>query len=138
MCFSVTETGPYVKKIQVNFKSKMFSLVLFVCTISWVQSVPCPCADQSLCDPVQVQYEKEVFGFGQSDYTTYDWDVVTTIAWVNDPKVMCKAHAEKVRVIGTPPNGMPFSPDPAVRSAWIEIAINQTKANFQDGMPRRI
>lgn len=93
----------------------------------------CPCSDPALCDPVQVKYKKEVFGFGQSDFESYAWDVVTTIAWVDRSDVMCRAHAEKTRVIGTPLDGMPFSPDSSVRAAWIQKAIADTKSKFLDG-----
>lgn len=113
-----------------------FSLLalLSLLLLDSTRAAECPCANASLCQPVQVKYKREVFGFGQGDYLFYDWDVVTTIAWVTDPQVMCKAHAENTRVIGAAPGGMPFSPDAAVRAAWIQAALAFAQNNFLDGI----
>ncbi len=107
-----------------------FLLLLVLCSCC---SSICPCSDQSLCHPITTQYKTEVFGFGQSDYETYDWNLVTTIAWASDPAVMCKAHAAKARVIAGAPGDMPLSSDNATRAAWIQHAITYVKANYLDG-----
>eukprot|EP00048_Salpingoeca_helianthica_P017748 m.238852 g.238852 ORF g.238852 m.238852 type:complete len:375 (+) comp22080_c0_seq1:91-1215(+) len=110
------------------------SWIVLMVGLSGVFAGTCPCSDEKLCEPIQVQYEREVFGFGQSDYQFYDWDVVTTLAWVDKPEVMCEAHAHGARVIAAAPDGMPLTSDKAARTAWINKTIDYVKANFFDGI----
>eukprot|EP01052_Picozoa_sp_SAG31_P085281 SAG31_NODE_45738_length_257_cov_1.240506_1_plen_69_part_10 len=54
------------------------------------EKVSCPCETASLCDPVAVEHEKEVFGFtAGDDWDKLDWTQVTTIAWSDDPQLVC-------------------------------------------------
>lgn len=65
---------------------------------------PCPCENTTLCQPIQGQRAKEVYGFRDGDpnntkYETYDWDVVSTVAWTPVPQLVCHAHARGARVV---------------------------------------
>jgi hypothetical protein len=44
-------------------------------------STDCPCSDTSLCDIVKGKVEREIFGFGASNFDDgdgFDWDTITT------------------------------------------------------------
>jgi hypothetical protein len=61
----------------------------------------CPCGSASLCEPVKIQHEKEVFGFtagANSTWSNIDWQQVTTIAWSTDPQLVCLAHKHQTRL----------------------------------------
>lgn len=65
---------------------------------------PCPCENITLCQPIQGQRAREVYGFRDGDrnntkYETYDWDVVSTVAWTPVPQLVCHAHARGARVV---------------------------------------
>jgi len=67
----------------------------------------CPCENTTLCQPIQGQRAKEVYGFrdgnsNNSKYETYDWDVVSTVAWSPVPELVCHAHARGARVVSHP------------------------------------
>ena len=61
--------------------------------------------------------------------------MITTVAWnVNDPLLVCSAHANNVRLIAGAPGDMPLSGDSSVRSAWIQATISSIKALHLDGL----
>jgi hypothetical protein len=69
----------------------------------------CPCSDQSLCRPAyqpksddanKTVRAKEIFGFvgdGLASHEHFDWNVVSTVAWVTDEQGMCEAHKNGAR-----------------------------------------
>ena len=59
----------------------------------------CPCSNKTLCQRVTTTPEIELFGFGDQNFETYDWDLVTTLAWPSGSDVMCEAHRHNTRVI---------------------------------------
>ncbi|KAJ9440887.1 putative di-N-acetylchitobiase 2 [Diplonema papillatum] len=65
---------------------------------------PCPCKDASLCAPVSITHDKEVFGFNagstQEQWENLDWTQVTTIAWSTETSLVCEAHSHNARVVG--------------------------------------
>lgn len=93
----------------------------------------CPCDDASLCETPSVQRKKEFYGFGASNFSTFDWDIVTTVAWGNSPDLVCRAHKAGARVIAAAPT-IVFSSDPAVRKAWIDNLVVSLKSQFLDGV----
>ncbi|GAB5036316.1 di-n-acetylchitobiase precursor [Nannochloropsis oceanica] len=102
---------------------------------------PCPCENTTLCQPIQGQRAKEVYGFRDGDpnntkYETYDWDVVSTVAWTPVPQLVCHAHARGARVIMAPPNPLPISAsdDATARAIWITNTVNQIQSQFLDGV----
>lgn len=97
-------------------------------------SATCPCENESLCNPVQLVRDKEIFGFGQGNWKNYDWDVVTTVAWANDQDMMCHAHSKNVRMIAAAPQNMPLTNNKTKRKAWIETAVTMVENLHLDGI----
>ncbi|EGD72199.1 hypothetical protein PTSG_00221 [Salpingoeca rosetta] len=58
----------------------------------------CPCQDASLCKPIQGQ-RPEIFGFTAQYWRQFNFSLATTIAWSDDPDLVCHAHAHGVRVV---------------------------------------
>lgn len=56
---------------------------------------------------IKLSTTPKVFGFvtsaNQRDWGQFDWDTITTIAWVTSTEMMCHAHSHGVRVIGASP-----------------------------------
>merc|ERR1711934_374840 len=95
----------------------------------------CPCSDPAHCKAVTKQHEREVFGFGANgNWTQFDWDTITTIAWAADPQLVCTAHAHDARVIAAAPSDMPLSADPAVRKAWVDKTVGMIRDQHLDGI----
>ena len=62
----------------------------------------CPCTNPAWCAPVRTGPRPEVFGFSVTSGTGwkgYHFDIITTIAWNEDPQLMCLAHSKGVRVV---------------------------------------
>eukprot|EP00931_Biecheleriopsis_adriatica_P078312 TRINITY_DN51775_c0_g1_i1.p1 TRINITY_DN51775_c0_g1~~TRINITY_DN51775_c0_g1_i1.p1 ORF type:complete len:408 (-),score=71.41 TRINITY_DN51775_c0_g1_i1:31-1254(-) len=93
----------------------------------------CPCADVSLCKTPMVQHERELFGFDGSNWRTFNWTHVTTVAWSDDSEIVCQAHAAGARRIAAAPR-IVFSADRQVRKAWIDNLIDIMKTHFFDGV----
>lgn len=67
-----------------------------------VPQAPCPCKDPRLCKPIQKHNAKEVLGWhypASKNFKYYDWSQLTSVAWSDDPELMCMAHAHGARVI---------------------------------------
>ena len=60
---------------------------------------PCPCVDASLCQPIRIEHEREVLGWGARAWSGYDWDAVTMVAHSDDKGLVCRAHAAQARVL---------------------------------------
>lgn len=105
--------GCVKKRIVVS----LFSFLLFCCLYAFraetqVRVPGCPCSNITLCQPIQGQRAKEVFGFrnrGSNDsrFEGYDWNVVTTVAWNPSPQLMCVAHAHGARVVSRSTSASP-------------------------------
>jgi len=93
----------------------------------------CPCDDAALCETPTVRHEHEFFGFSAGNWSTFDWDIVTTVAWGQDPELVCRAHLSGARVVAAAPL-LVFSPDPAVRKAWIDKLVPSLRSQFLDGV----
>uniref|UniRef100_UPI00398E3DE8 di-N-acetylchitobiase-like n=1 Tax=Pristiophorus japonicus TaxID=55135 RepID=UPI00398E3DE8 len=103
-------------------------------------SIECQCSNPSLCQPVaahiQHQVEVVVFDIGGKDWKHYDWSQVTTIIPVRtyDPEILCRAHANDVRVLLIGRITQPLLYSPAVRALWINEQIQVAKRQFMDGI----
>lgn len=98
----------------------------------------CPCADPALCNQITTGPRKEVFGFsvtgGKYWEHGYDWSQLTTIAWVKDPQVMCKAHAMGARaVLNTGGNWKQLFTNASARLEWINKLVQTAVDNHLDG-----
>jgi di-N-acetylchitobiase len=95
----------------------------------------CPCTNHSLCKRVSVQHEVELFGFGDRNYETFDWDAVTTIAWPTpDSGIVCKAHENNARVIMGAPANMPLTNNLTLRREWVLSTVATVDKHFYDGI----
>uniref|UniRef100_UPI00398E59DE di-N-acetylchitobiase-like n=1 Tax=Pristiophorus japonicus TaxID=55135 RepID=UPI00398E59DE len=103
-------------------------------------SIECQCSNPSLCQPVaahiQHQVEVVVFDIGGKDWKHYDWSKVTTIIPVRayDPEILCRAHANDVRVLLIGRITQPLLRSPAKRAAWMNEQIQVAKRQFMDGI----
>eukprot|EP00930_Biecheleria_cincta_P041391 TRINITY_DN28370_c0_g1_i1.p1 TRINITY_DN28370_c0_g1~~TRINITY_DN28370_c0_g1_i1.p1 ORF type:complete len:411 (+),score=49.98 TRINITY_DN28370_c0_g1_i1:62-1294(+) len=96
---------------------------------------PCPCANTSLCQTPTVQHNREFFGFGASNWKTFDWTQITTVCWAQDPELICKAHETGARVIAAAPQfDLSILGDRANRSVWINNLLSIMKNGFYDGI----
>ena len=95
----------------------------------------CPCSNISLCSPVSVQHNKEIFGFSGSDWKHIDFNIVTAIAWdINDPLLICTAHSYNTRLIVGAPDNMPLTNNETIRLQYINSIISFIQQNFIDGI----
>ena len=62
-------------------------------------AAPCPCVDTSLCQPIRIEHEREVLGWGARAWSGYDWNAVTMLAHSGDKGLVCRAHAAQARVL---------------------------------------
>lgn len=79
-----------------------FAVVLLTCCIGQTIS-SCPCEDPSLCEPIKGSPKKEIFGFvrSQTNWPSYNWSLLTTVALFTDMNnsMLCHAHSKGVRVV---------------------------------------
>ena len=101
----------------------------------------CPCDDEALCQPIAGPpvREREIFGFVNaygSDGSEMNWTHVTTVAWVTDPQLVCRAHAHGARaILAAPPFVLAdMVHSPRHRRAWIQEALRRVQDNFYDGI----
>jgi len=105
----------------------------------------CPCKNPVFCNPITTGPRKEIFGFslGNDNWRRYHWSLVTTVAWNEDPELMCHAHSNGARVVLSTSFNDSVLSDPTVRSGWIN-ALVQTAVNehldgcnfdFEDAVP---
>ena len=101
----------------------------------------CPCSNVSLCDPITITHDKEVFGFlaaesgpaSNASWVNLDWTQVTTVAWDSSPELICEAHKHGVRVVA---NSKRFAPtlNQTVADEWAAKQVEMVKGTFLDGM----
>lgn len=128
------------------------ALGLLVAASSALASSPrasgCPCSDAALCKPLAtpVLAEREVFVFSTaaSNWPSYNWTMLTTIAVAGlgsfDPNMVCKAHAEGVRVVLLVDYAKDQLTNATARSAWIaqqtalleQYALDGANIDFED------
>ena len=117
--------------------SLLAHLFLFLpCNICKGSLPDCPCEDVTLCETIQGPpvRPKEIFGF--TGTLGMNWTHITTVAWVTDEKLVCKAHQHGVRAILAAPS---FDLEtemqiPERRAAWIKDALNLVRSKFADGL----
>lgn len=93
----------------------------------------CPCEDTSLCAPIQGRRDKELYGFARNGSRAYNWDRITSVAWNQEPTIVCDAHRHGVRVIAATPK-LVLSSDPAERKVWIDNLVASIRNGFMDGV----
>ncbi|KAL6753492.1 glycoside hydrolase superfamily [Haematococcus lacustris] len=62
----------------------------------------CTCADPQHCKPVVGERDKEFFGFiwpASKNFRQFNWTRLSSIAWLEDPELVCLAHSHAARVI---------------------------------------
>ena len=95
----------------------------------------CPCSDPSLCDPIDVAYEVETFGFGATNFQDgqgFNWDAITTVAWGSGIDLVCEAHFHGVRVIASV--SPPLTSDQDLISQFVSDTLASVQENFYDGV----
>ncbi|KAI3428045.1 hypothetical protein D9Q98_006431 [Chlorella vulgaris] len=102
-------------------------------------SQTCPCSSPALCQPISVTHAREVFGFSVSNdtsYDRYDWDQLTTVAWNEDPALMCAAHAAGARVVidGRSANPVAVYGNRTARAAWVAEQVQHAVEAHLDGI----
>jgi len=103
-------------------------------------SMPCPCLNPAHCTPINFGHgpstaAREIFGFGGGDGSTLDFTRVTTVAWVSNSELMCRAHAAGARAIMAAPNPESvLSSDASARAAWVTSTVNAVRASYLDGV----
>ena len=101
----------------------------------------CPCDDKSLCKAVTTIHEKEVFGFtaerrNTSNWKNLDMNQVTTVAWYNDPNMMCTSHSKDVRLIAGAPrvNLTLLGTNETALNEYVDNIVIMVKGLFIDGV----
>ena len=99
----------------------------------------CPCAEASLCDPIDgppLRAAGEVYGFvgGTTDPKDLNWTHITTVAWGNDI-MTCAAHAHGARsVVSAPSVNLTALEADGARAAWVADAVALVVGRHADGM----
>ena len=113
-------------------------LAIWIFIINGVLSQKCPCKNETLCENIKTQYDKELFGFRAQNISLpyYNWTYITTMAWAdNDPDVLCTAHSHGVRLITSLNNiAIPFTNSSEERLNWIKQEFAIVKGQFFDGL----
>ena len=98
----------------------------------------CPCDSPKLCEPIKGPSpvaELEVYGFSGGDGSGLDFTRVTTVAWADDPKLMCAAHKAGARVVMAAPGPEKvFTSNASARAEWVEGAVKAMTTNHMDGI----
>eukprot|EP01084_Bolivina_argentea_P261031 440989_1 len=105
------------------------------------KSAECPCNNISLCNNVQIEHEKELFGFVgsnnplSSNISLYNWTYLTTIAWAptDADDLLCTAHKHNVRLIAGTSN-IPLTNNATERMIWIQQTFEQIQYYHFDGI----
>jgi hypothetical protein len=103
----------------------------------------CPCANASLCDPIQRTGAEKVFAFhvdgspngSLADWKKFDWSQITTLCLYGtlSPELLCHAHAHGARItLGDGGTGKDFT-DAAV-DAWVNRTVQHVQSLFVDGI----
>ena len=102
----------------------------------------CPCAKESLCEPVESSHNRpQVLGWNVNPkvWQYYDWDKITTVGvfrtWDSDAdEMLCHAHANNVRVVL--PGNFPVAnlTSTADRKKWVDDITARTLTQHTDGV----
>ena len=110
-------------------------------TAAAAAAAACPCADVSLCAPLDLPPRAEVFGFStvRANWAHYPLDVLTTVAdfagaLAADPSVICRAHAAKVKVTGNAPYPRDQLHNASFLAAFVAQQVAAVQAFFLDGI----
>ena len=110
-------------------------IMLFV-LVSVAQGATCPCENVSLCEPIKTT-GKEVMGFSVDvdGWLTYDWNVLTTVAWNTNKSLLCKAHSHGARVvIQAGVINSTLMADPEMQRVWArEVSADGWMDGWMDG-----
>jgi len=104
-------------------------------------AAPCPCADATLCAPLNLPPRAEVFGFStvRDNWAQYPLDVLTTVAdfagaLAADPSVICRAHAAKVKVTGNAPYPRDQLHNASFLASFVSQQVSAVQTQFLDGI----
>ena len=104
-----------------------------------IAAASCPCADVSLCAPLDIPPRPEVFGFSvdAAGWQHYPLDVVTTIvnfAGALPADTICRAHAARVRVLAPAPFPAAALHNASYVAAFTSALVATVTAGFFDGV----
>ena len=135
------------KTVEVYNMLTCYVLILTIIglVISSSSSEPnCPCSNSSLCNNIQANYSKELYGFirDTTNVSIYNWTYLTAIA-VNEKyainnsamdNLMCTAHSHGARMIlWNFAESMPFTDNVTVQMDWIKALFDQVSNLSYDG-----
>ncbi|XP_033108879.1 di-N-acetylchitobiase-like [Anneissia japonica] len=116
--------------LKVNILLSLLSLI--VCLSN------CPCSESSFCNPIVSPPRKEIFVFqlGGTDWKSYDWSVVTTVAMFGkyDPQLMCYAHSKGARVVLKGYLSATQLKNKTITQQWISQQVQLAVDQFMDGI----
>eukprot|EP00049_Salpingoeca_infusionum_P006316 m.104980 g.104980 ORF g.104980 m.104980 type:complete len:228 (-) comp13269_c0_seq1:1002-1685(-) len=92
----------------------------------------CPCKSEFLCKSIQTQ-RPEVFGFTGQFWKSYNWSYVTTVAWNDDPDLMCTAHEHGARVVLQAQFDPVILTNETARALWVANHTQYALDHFMDG-----
>lgn len=127
--------------VEVRMIDQLFVTVIClssVASFTWVDG-QCPCANQSLCQPIQVGPRREKFTFivSMDNWRSYDYSQLTTIALFVDqllPEFYCFAHSQQVRLVWTAGYDVRKLDDAAARKEWLQSQVDRVNSTFTDGI----
>jgi len=128
------------------YSRRFFGCILISALCSTIFAASCPCQNQTLCENIQTNYEKELYGFvggsntSANDTSFYNWTYLTTLCmrdtYVTEPgvdQVMCDAHQHGVRIAYWGHGPYPFTNDINVSMAWIKSTFQNVTDQYYDG-----
>ena len=120
---------------------RLLSAAAVAVTLCSAAAPACPCADASLCAPLNLPPRAEVFGFSTvaSNWAHYPLDVLTTVAdfagaLAADPTIICRAHAANVKVAGNAPFPREQLHNASFLAGFVAQQIAAVKTFFLDGI----
>ena len=120
---------------------QMFHWVQVLLLTGWMHSVggQCPCADVSLCQPLQTgpRHEKVAFMVSNANWHSYDYSQLTTIVLCTqklDPQLLCLAHSQQVRLVWLANYDVRQLNNATARTEWIQKQIERVETSFTDGL----
>ena len=107
-------------------------------SFAWIDG-QCPCANRSLCQPIQVGPRREKFTFivSMDNWRSYDYSQLTTIALFVDhlvPEFYCYAHSQQVRLVWAAGYDVRKLGNAAARKEWLSKQVDRVKSTFTDGI----
>ena len=99
----------------------------------------CPCANASLCQPIQAEPRHEKFAFmvNVNNWRSYDYSQVTTIGmFIGEliPEFYCYAHLKQVRLVWATGYDLAQLDNITARTEWIQSQVDKVKNTFTDGI----